>query len=163
MWAGISEGGFATVVFHLDSEKLCEEDWVDAVDSGKLVEAIKSLKPVRRNGPWTVLCDNESFLRTKDSRAAYRRAKVKLWGVPPKSPDLNPVDFFWSWLRRRLRALDLADLQKKRRPLGKTAYVARVRSVCRSAKAQTVAKNCARNLRKTCQQVIKKRGGGTRG
>ena len=47
--------------------------------------------------------------------------------------------------------------------MGKTAYVARVRAVCRSEKAQQVAKNCARSLRKTCEEVIKKKGGGSRG
>ena len=163
LWAGISEGGFAPVVYHLDSKKLCEDDWADVVNSGGLANAIRSLRPVKRTGLWKVLCDNESFLRAPKCRAAHRRAKVTLWGVPPKSPDLNPVEKFWSWLRRRLRSLDLEDLRQKRRPLAKTAYVARVRSVCRSAKAQTVAGNCAKSLRKTCLQVIEKRGAGSRG
>ena len=44
----------------------------------------------------------------------------------PKSPDLNPVEMFWGWLRKKLRSMDLEDLRKKRRPLGKTAYTARV-------------------------------------
>lgn len=151
------------MVFHLDEKKLCEDDWVEAVKAGKLTDAIRSLSPVRRNGPWKVLADNESFLRGKDSLKAYRSAKISLWDVPAKSPDLNPIEKFWSWLRRHLRALDLCDLRNKRKPLGKTAYVARVRSVCRSAKAKTVASNCAKSLRKTCLEVLKKKGAATRG
>ena len=48
----------------------------------------------------------------------------------PKSPDLNPVEMFWGWLRKKLRSMDLEDLRKKRRPLGKTAYTARVNRGC---------------------------------
>ena len=39
---------------------------------------------------------------------------------------LNPVEIFWGWLRKKLRSMDLEDMRKKRRLLGKTAYTARV-------------------------------------
>ena len=115
-----------------------------------LTEALRLLNPMNRTGPWTILCDGESFLRAK----AYRAKKITLWSVPPKSPDLNPVEMFWGWLRRKLRLMDLADLRKKRRPLGKAAYTQRVKRVIKSQKAQTVAKNFANRFRKACQQVV---------
>ena len=90
--------------------------------------------------------------------AAYRSKKITLWAVPPKSPDLNPVELFWGWLRRKLRHMDLADLHQKRRPLGKTAYTMRVKGVIKSQKAQTVAKNFAGRLRKACKQVVDRGG-----
>ena len=90
--------------------------------------------------------------------AAYRGKKVTLWAVPPKSPDLNPIEMFWGWLRRKLRQMDLADLRLKRRPLGKLAYTTRVKKVIKSQKAQEVAKNYAKRLRKTCQQVVDRKG-----
>ena len=68
-----------------------------------------------------------------------------------------------TWLRRHLRALDLADLRRKRKPLEKSAYVARVRSVLKSQKAKTVAANIAKSLRKTCREVITKKGAASRG
>jgi len=163
LWGGVSRKGFAVVLYHLDSKKLNEDDWSEAVRAGKLTSAIKSLRPSKPNGPWRVLTDNESFLRTPLVKAAYRKAKVTLWAVPPKSPDLNPVERFWSWLRRRLRALDLADVRARRRPLSKAAYVRRVQSVIRSQKAQTVGANIAKSLRKTCLEVLKKKGAGARG
>ena len=83
-----------------------------------------------------------------------RLALATLWNLPAKSPDLNPVEMFWSWLRRKLRAMDLADLRKKRRPLGKTAYTVRVKSVMRTQRAQTVAKGFAKAFRKACRQVV---------
>ena len=52
---------------------------------------------------------------------AYRFKNITWWDVPAKSPDLNPVEMFWAWLRKKLRLMDLADLHKKRRPLGKPA------------------------------------------
>ena len=79
--------------------------------------------------------------------------------MPAKSPDLNPVEMFWGWLRKRLRTLDLHDMRKKRKPLGKTSYVARVKSVMKSQKAQAVASSYAGRFRKTCQQVVDRKGG----
>ena len=89
---------------------------------------------------------------------AYRAKHVDLWSVPAKSPDLNPVEMFWGWLRKKLREMDLADMQKKRRPMGKTAYTMRVKSVMRSQKAQAVAKNIAKRFQKACKQVVARKG-----
>ena len=69
---------------------------------------------------------NEGVLRAKISMEAYWATGIGLWSVPPKSPDLNPVEMFWGWLRKKRRPMDLEDLRKKRQPLGKTAYAARV-------------------------------------
>ena len=56
--------------------------------------------------------------------------------------------------------MDLADLRTKRPPLDKAAYIARVKGIMRSHKAQAVAKSYARSLRKTCQQVAVRGGAG---
>ena len=126
LWGGISEGGFAEVLVH-KSKKLSQEEWVTAVRKGKLTNAIRKLKPQLRSGPWHVLCDNEKFLHAKASKKAYAARPLKMWHIPPRSLDLNPVERFWGWLRQQLRHKDLADLRKKRPPLGKTAYLVRVR------------------------------------
>ena len=88
---------------------------------------------------------------------------MELSKLPAKSPDLNPVEKFWAWLRKKLRALDLKDAVSKRAVLGKTAYRERVRRVLKSQKARTVAKNCALGLRKVCKQVVQSGGIATRG
>ena len=133
-----------------------------AVNAGNLRSALVRLSPVRPHGPWHVLCDNESFLQATVSRAAYHKAKITLWQIPAKSPDLNPVEKFWGWLRKRLRALDLKDMVAKRPPMGKLAHRVLVRAVCRSRKAQRVAAACARGLRKVCREVIRKGGAASR-
>ena len=57
---------------------------------------------------------------------------VKLWHVPAKSPDLNPVEMVWAALRKKLRKMDLADAVAKRPVLDKSAYTARVRRVLKT-------------------------------
>lgn len=156
-WGGISAGGFAVVTFH-PKRKLNTAKWVATVKRGALTDAIKALEPVKPNGPWTVLCDGEKFLHTGDSTAAHKRANVKLWTVPSHSPDLNPVEKFWAWLRRRLREKDLADLHAGRPVPSHVAFKARVRSLCASQQAQRVAKACALSLRKVCNEVVEKKG-----
>ena len=140
------------------AKKTNKIEWSKAVREGKLTKALRFLNPKNKTGPWTILCDGEAFLRAKVSIAACSTRKISLWTVPPKSPDLNPVEMFWSWLRRKLRLMDLQDLRKKRRPLGRAAYTARVKSVIKSQKAQTVATNFARRMRKACKQVVDRGG-----
>ena len=83
---------------------------------------------------------------------------MKLWQIPPRSPDLNPIENFWAWLRRRLRAIDFADLRAKRAVPGKMVYRQRVRNVLRSAAAVKQAAACAKGLRKVCEEVWRKNG-----
>ena len=163
LWGGISEGGFAVVAFH-SRKKFNTPQWVKVVHAGKLSKAIRALHPVKPHGPWKVLCDNETFLRTAASRAAHDECGVSMsWKMPAKSPYLNPVEKFWGWLRRQLRIKDLADLRAKRPPIGRTAFQARVRSLCATRKAQCVAMNIAAGFRKTCKEVVMKKGAMARG
>ena len=74
------------------------EEWVESIEDGHLADVIKCLKPKRRTGPWHVITDNESFLLTDEAKAEYRKQRVKLWPIPARSPDLNPIELFWGWL-----------------------------------------------------------------
>jgi len=84
------------------------------VEDGKLTKALQAVNPGRKRGPWLIICVNESFLFAPESAAAHKEALVKFWGIPARPPDLNPVERFWSWLRRKLTRMDLDDLKKKR-------------------------------------------------
>ena len=161
LWGGIGAGGFGLVMYH-KWKKVDQGEWAAAVDQGKLVAACKSASG-RSRGPWTVHCDNESFLKATAARDAHAKARMALWHVPALSPDLNPVEKFWGWVRKRLREINLADLKAKRRPVQRTALKARVRSVVASARAKRVAKNYAFGLRKVCEEVRRKKGAATRG
>ena len=72
---------------------------------------------------------------------AHVRANVELWHIPPRSPDLNPVERFWSWVRKRIRKMDLEDLNAGRPPLEKRAMQARVRALLKTRAAKKAARN----------------------
>ena len=162
MWGAISEAGFSVIMFH-SQKKVVADDWEMFVEKGKLAAVARQLNPSSSHGPWHMLCDGEKFLHTAQSRRAYRKWRIKVWKTPAKSPDLNPIEKFWAWLRRQLRAHDFKDLKAGRPVPGKTAYRQRVRNILRSAKAQTHAAACARGLRKVCAEVVKKHGAASRG
>jgi hypothetical protein len=161
-WGGIGYGGVAAVLWH-DLRKIDSEDWAAAVDSGKLVAALRSVTPGKLRGPWTVLPDNESFLRAEPARSMHIKKGIKFWRLPPRSPDLNPVEKFWGWLRRLLRAKDLADLVAKRPTLDREQYKKRIQGVLKSDKAKQVAINTMKGLKRVAKQVQKNKGGPSRG
>ena len=50
-----------------------------------------------------VAMDSASFHRKKKLILFLEAAGHKLIFLPPYSPELNPVENFWSWLKRQLR------------------------------------------------------------
>ena len=156
-WGGCSAKGVAAILFH-KTKKVSVAEWQRAVDAGKLKNALAKLRAKKVRGHWNVLCDNESFLRTKAVSSAHKRSGVKLWRIPARSPELNPVERFWSWLRKKLRTMDLADAVKKKRVLTKRQYVARVKRILASKKAQKVGSACAQGFRKTCKEMVRFKG-----
>ena len=157
MWAGISGDGVGLVTFHAN-KKITTDEWATAVQAGCLRAALKAINPGNQRGPWTILCDNEGFLHSKAVTVAHATSKVRLLHIPRRSPDLNPVEKFWAWLRKQLRARDLKDALAKRSALGKIAYRARVRAILKSRKAKKVASNCVNCLKRVCRKVIQKKG-----
>ena len=159
LWGGISWGGFGMVLQH-PLRKITAEDWKEAVDDGSFVAALRAANPGKVNGPWKVLCDNESFLRADASAAAHRRCNIQLIKMPPTSPDLNPVEKYWSWIRRRMKAMDLRDLaaRPRRAAVGRMAYKARFLILIKTQTAKKVAGKTMVNLRKVALIVSKKGG-----
>ena len=121
-------------------------------------EAKRDACAPRKYGPWTVICDNESFLEAPAAVKAHARANVELWHIPPRSPDFNPVERFWSWVRRRLRKMDNDDLNAKRPPIGKHALQARVKALLKTRAAKRAARNYFASFRSTCVIVDKLKG-----
>ena len=95
----------------------------------------------------------------QSSKRARGGPSISLWKIPPRSPDLNPVEKFWSWLRRRR---DLQDYRQKKACLTKAQYIARVRHVLGTEKAQQVAKRIASVFKKTRKEVDDKSGAAAR-
>ena len=109
-----------------------------------------------------IICDNESFLKTRAAERAHGKTNVELWHVPARSPDLNPVEMYWAKIRLWLRKMDLDDLRKGRRPVDKGGLQQRVRRLLQTAKAKGVAISTFSTLRRECVAVIKKKGAAIR-
>ena len=102
------------------------------------------------------------FINLKNQRF-NRIYGVQVRVLPPYSPDLNPIEKYWSWLRRHLQKMDLEDLTKRKKVPSKTEYKARVRSVMQTNKSQEVAENIMQNFRKHCEKVKNAGGAAVKG
>jgi transposase len=54
-----------------------------------------------------VIMDNASIHKNKEIQKAIEKAGCHLVYQPPYSPDLNPIEHFWSWLKRKIRSLKI--------------------------------------------------------
>ncbi|HCU07011.1 MAG TPA: hypothetical protein DIC42_05485 [Holosporales bacterium] len=59
---------------------------------------IKELKPGQ-----AVIMDNASFHKSKEIQRPIESVGCKLIYLPPYSPDLNPIEKFWAWLKDKIR------------------------------------------------------------
>jgi transposase len=57
------------------------------------------------NAGQTVIWDNATFHKSPRIAEAFEQAGVRLLFLPPYSPDLNPIEQFWSVVKARIRRL----------------------------------------------------------
>jgi transposase len=50
-----------------------------------------------------IVMDNAAFHRKSRLLYLAQQTGYKLIFLPPYSPELNPIEHFWSWLKRQLR------------------------------------------------------------
>ena len=65
----------------------------------------QALLPVLQVGD-VVIWDNATFHKSPRLKALFEEAGIGLVFLPPYSPDLNPIEQFWSWLKSWIRALN---------------------------------------------------------
>jgi len=61
------------------------------------------LKSVPKNS--VLVMDNATFHRKAKLRELAGKAECELLFLPPYSPDLNPIEKFWAWLKQKLREI----------------------------------------------------------
>jgi transposase len=50
-----------------------------------------------------IVLDNATFHRKETLHKLAANAMCEVLFLPPYSPDLNPIEKFWAWLKRKLR------------------------------------------------------------
>lgn len=53
----------------------------------------------------TIVMDNASFHRKEQLLSIAEECNVRLIFLPPYSPELNPIEKFWGWLKRNLEKI----------------------------------------------------------
>lgn len=48
-----------------------------------------------------VFCDNAKYYKNKDVHNYLEKSKIKLHFLPPYSPNLNPIERLWKWMKER--------------------------------------------------------------
>ena len=49
-----------------------------------------------------IFCDNAPYYRNKSVREYLKTSKIKLYFLPPYSPNLNPIERLWKWMKERI-------------------------------------------------------------
>jgi len=52
-----------------------------------------------------MIMDNATFHNKSRLKTLAEEAQCKVLFLPPYSPDLNPIENFWAWLKRKLREI----------------------------------------------------------
>lgn len=53
----------------------------------------------------TIIMDNATFHKSLKTKNLIEGAGCNLLFLPPYSPDFNPIEKFWAWLKKRLREI----------------------------------------------------------
>ncbi len=87
----VSNKAIAPLVFNGSCNTKVFETWVEKV-------LIKELKPGQ-----VVVMDNASFHKSEKTKALMESASCTLIFLPPYSPNLNPIEKFWSNMKRWIK------------------------------------------------------------
>lgn len=86
----------------LVSRKIHIQDYktLDANSTLVFLKKIESAYPTKNR--IYLFCDNASYYKNKAVAAYLEQSKIKLHFLPPYSPNLNPIERLWKWMRERV-------------------------------------------------------------
>ncbi|MBC7427214.1 MAG: IS630 family transposase [Bacteriovorax sp.] len=75
-------------------------DRVDANSICILLKAIKDKNPFDKN--ITLIMDNAAYNRSWKVKILAKELKIKLFYLPPYSPNLNPIERLWKFMKKKV-------------------------------------------------------------
>ena len=111
-----------------------------------------------RVGNWRVIEDNDpSGYKSRLGNAAKAASSITAMSLPPRSPDLNPLDFsFWSEVNRKMREQE-RDWPKCKRE-SRVAFLARLRKTAMTMPEDYIVKTIG-SIAGRCKKIIAAKGG----
>lgn len=76
------------------------DDTIDATSTIALMQQIEHAYP--RAAKITIICDNARYYRSKAVRQYLETSRVELLFLPPYSPNLNLIERFWKFFKRKV-------------------------------------------------------------
>jgi transposase len=77
-----------------------EDRTLNAESTIQFFRKIEEAYPTKRR--IHIFCDNAPYYRNKMVRQYLKNSKVKLHFLPPYSPNLNPIERLWKWMKERV-------------------------------------------------------------
>ncbi len=99
--SGRSRINLSGVIDVIDHKVLVQEDkMLNAEATISFFRKIEEAYP-EKNGIH-VFCDNAKYYRNKAVTEYLKTSKVRLHFLPPYSPNLNPIERLWKWMKERV-------------------------------------------------------------
>ena len=107
---------------------------------------------------WRFLEDNDpTGFKSNEGKAAKREAKIRTFGIPKRSPDLNVLDYaIWKQVTRKMCAQEKKFPKSKRET--RAEYIARLRKVAKRLPADSISKAVG-NMAMRCRRLYDAQGG----
>jgi transposase len=98
---GRSRLNLSGVIDIIDYKVLIQEDkMLNAEATMSFLRKIEEAYPTKTR--IHIFCDNARYYRNKSISKYLRDSKIQLHFLPPHSPNLNPIERLWKWMKERV-------------------------------------------------------------
>jgi transposase len=77
-----------------------EDKTLNAESMIRFFQKIEEAYPEKRK--IHIFCDNAPYYRNKEVKQHLETSKISLHFLPPYSPNLNPIERLWKWMKERV-------------------------------------------------------------